>query len=281
MIMQLRWLGVGGIELRAGDQVILIDPYLTRLPLWRMAIGRVRPNRELIVARIPRCDFVLVTHPHVDHLLDVPDVLRNTGALALGSANTCRLLAARGVPARQIREIDVGDRFMLGDFEIEVLPAGHTTFWGWLPFSGPLSPNLHPPLQARDYRMDRCFGFLVIVDGTRLLHCPGTGVPADVLTVKPLGTRARYKALLRQARPRVVIPVHWDDFCRPLSKPVRPTLAPSGQAVPPLKRIDLVQFERMIEQIAPRTQVLIPEMFRTYDLDELASVGPRSAETGS
>jgi L-ascorbate metabolism protein UlaG (beta-lactamase superfamily) len=279
--MHLRWLGVGGIELRAGDQVLLIDPYLTRLPLWRMAIGRVRPNRELIAARIPRCDFVLVTHPHVDHLLDVPDVLRKTGAAALGSANTCRLLAARGVPAHQIHEIDEGDRFMLGDFEIEVLPAGHTTFWGWLPFSGPLPPGPRPPLRARDYRMDRCFGYLVDADGARLLHSPGAGTPADVLTVKPLGTRARYEALLRQARPRVVIPVHWDDFFRPLSKPVRPTLAPSGRAVPPLKRIDLARIERMIEQIAPGTHVVIPEMFRTYDLDELASVGPRSAETGS
>jgi len=279
--MQLRWLGAGGIELRAGDQVLLIDPYVTRLPLWRMAIGRVRPHRDLIAARIPRCDFVLVTHPHVDHLLDVPDVLRNTGALALGSANTCRLLAARGVPAHQIREIDVGDRLALGKFRVEVLPAGHTTFWGWLPFSGPLPAHPRPPRRARDYRMDRCFGYLVDVDGARLLHCPGAGVPADVLTVKPLGTRARYEALLRQARPRVVIPVHWDDFGRPLSKPVRPTLAPSGQAVSPLNRIDLAQFERMIEQFAPGAQVLIPEMFRTYDLDELAYIGSGSAENGS
>jgi L-ascorbate metabolism protein UlaG (beta-lactamase superfamily) len=279
--MQLRWLGVGGIELRAGDQILLIDPYLTRLPLWRLAVGRVRPNRDLIAARIPRCDFVLVTHPHVDHLLDAPDVLRNTGAVALGSANTCQLLGALGVPPEQIREIDVGDRFTLGDFEIEVLPAGHTTFWGWLPFSGPLSSNLHPPLRARDYRMDRCFGYLVDAAGTRLLHCPGTGVPAGVLTVKPLGTRARYKALLRQVRPRVVIPVHWDDFCQSLSKPVRPTLAPSGQVAPPLKRIDLAKFERMVQHIAPETQVLIPEMSRTYDLDELASVGSGSAEIGS
>lgn len=264
--MQLRWLGVGGIELRAEDQVLLIDPYLTRLPLWRMAIGCVRPNRELIAARIARCDFVLVTHPHVDHLLDVPDVLHTTGAVSLGSANTCRLLGALGVPPGQIREIDVGDRLTLGDFRVEVLPAGHTTFWGWLPYNGPLPPDPRPPLRARDYRMDRCFGYLVDADGARLLHCPGTGAPADVLTVKPLGTHARYEALLRQARPRVVIPVHWDDFCRPLSKPVRPTLAPSGQAVPPLKRIDLAQFKRMIQRIAPGTQVLIPKVFRTYNL---------------
>jgi L-ascorbate metabolism protein UlaG (beta-lactamase superfamily) len=271
--LRFRWLGVGGVELSVGDQTLVIDPYLTRVPFWRVAFGRVRPNRELIAEKIPRCDLVLVTHPHVDHLLDVPDVVRNTGAVALGSANTCRLLAVLGVPGAQIREIDVGDQLTLGDFRVDVLPAGHVTFWGWRPFSGPLPPGLRPPLRARDYRMDRCFGFLVDAGGRRLLHCPGTAVPAEVLTVKPLGTCARYESLLRNVRPRIVIPVHWDDFYRPLSKPVRPILAPSGQAVPPLKRIDLAQFERMVEQIAPGTPVLIPEMFHAYDLGELASPG--------
>jgi L-ascorbate metabolism protein UlaG (beta-lactamase superfamily) len=275
--MLFRWLGVGGIELRAGNQVLLIDPYVTRFPLWRMAVGRVRPNRELIAEKIPRCDFVLVTHPHVDHLLDVPDVVRNTGAVALGSANTCRLLAVLGVPAAQIREIDVGDQLTLGNLRVDVLPAGHVKFWGWRPFSGPLPSGLRPPLRARDYRMDRCFGFLADAGGRRLLHCPGTAVPAEVLTVKPLGTRARYESLLRTARPRIVIPVHWDDFCRPLSKPVRPILAPSGQAVPPLRRIDLARFKDVVEQIVPGTLVLIPEMFHAYDLGELASPGTCSS----
>jgi L-ascorbate metabolism protein UlaG (beta-lactamase superfamily) len=269
-LIQLRWLGVAGIELRAADQVLVIDPYLTRVPFWRVVFGRLHPEPALITQYIPRCDFVLVTHSHFDHLMDVPAVVRHTGALALGSSNTCRLLALSGVPAEQIREIDVGDRLVLGDFRVQVFLAEHATFWGWLPFSGPLRPNLRPPLRARDYRMDRCFSFLVQVGGHRLLHCPGPALPADVLLVKPLGTRPRYESLLRGVRPRVVIPVHWDDFGRPLSKLVRPMLAPSGRAIPPLRRIDLAQFERMIERTAPETKVLIPEMFRPYDLDGLA-----------
>ncbi len=50
----------------------------------------------------PRCDFVLVTHAHWDHLMDVPDVVLNTGATALGSANTCQLLALLGVAPEPI-----------------------------------------------------------------------------------------------------------------------------------------------------------------------------------
>lgn len=264
--IRFRWLGAAGIELRVDDEVLVVDPYLSRIPFWRVARGRVRPNREPIAERIPRCDFVLVSHAHYDHLMDVPDVVRNTGATALGSANSCQLLAALGVPAAQIREVGVGDGLNLGSFWIEVLPAEHLTFLGWRPFSGPLPSDLRPPLRARDYRMDGCLGFLINVGGVRLLYCPGPAVPAEVLAVKPLGGRLRYESLLRDVRPKIVIPVHWDDFGRPLSRPMRSMLAPSGRLIPPLKRMDLAQFKRMVEQIDPETRVLIPEMFRTYDL---------------
>lgn len=269
-VVRFRWLGVAGVELSVNDQVLSIDPYLTRLPFWRVAFGRVRPNRELIAEKIQQCDFVLVTHAHFDHLMDVPDVVRNTGAVALGSANTCRLLATLGIPAAQVRSVEVGDQLALGDFRVEVLPAEHVTLSGWSPFSGPLPPSLRPPLRARDYRMDCCFGFLIDVDGYRLLHCPGPAVAAEVLLVKPLGTRAYYESLLRNAQPQVVIPVHWDDFGRSLSRPVRSVAAPSGRVIPPLRRIDLASFKRMVEQIAPEVNVLVPEMFHAYDLGEFS-----------
>jgi L-ascorbate metabolism protein UlaG (beta-lactamase superfamily) len=268
--VRFRWLGVAGIELSVNGQVLLIDPYLTRLPFWRVAFGRARPNRRLIAEHIQHCDFVLVTHAHFDHLMDVPDVVRNTGAIALGSANTCRLLATLGVPSSQICPIEIGDQLALGDFWVEVLPAGHITLSGWLPFSSPLPPNLRPPLRARDYRMDSCFGYLLRAGGVRLLHCPGAAVAAEVLFVKPLGARPAWEALLRGVRPQIVIPVHWDDFGRSLSKPVRSMAVPSGRVIPPLNRIDLPRFKDMVEQIVPEVTVFVPEMLRAYDLGELA-----------
>jgi L-ascorbate metabolism protein UlaG (beta-lactamase superfamily) len=269
-VVQFRWMGVAGIELSVDDQVLLIDPYVTRLPFWRVAFGRVRPNRELITEKIQHCDFVLVTHAHFDHLMDVPDVVRNTGAVALGSANTCHLLATLGVPPAQVRPIEVGDQMALGAFRVEVLPAEHVTFSGWSPFSGPLPLSLRPPLRACDYRVDCCFGFLIDVDGYRLLHCPGPAVAAEVLFVKPLRTRPAWEALLRGVRPQIVVPVHWDDFGRSLSKPVRSMAVPSGRVIPPLRRIDLTRFKDMVEQIVPEVKVLVPEMFHAYDLGELA-----------
>ena len=260
-----RWLGVGGIELRVNDQVLVVDPYFTRVSFWQMWFGRVRPNRELVAEKVRHCDYVLVTHPHCDHLMDVPDVVHNTDAMALGSSNTCQLLAVLGVPEERIREIRVGDKLPLGNFQVEVLPAEHITLWGRPVGSGPLSPNLRPPLRALDYRMDRCFSFLIHVGGRRLLDwCSERVEPvvsADVLFVKPQTPACQ--SLLRVTRPKVIIPMHWDDFFRPLSKPIRPVVTPS------LKRVDMTQFRQMVEQIAPETKMFIPEMFRTYDLNEL------------
>jgi L-ascorbate metabolism protein UlaG (beta-lactamase superfamily) len=263
-----RWLGVAGIELTVEGQTLVIDPFLTRPPVWRIWFGRVEPNRELAAEKIKHCDHILVTHAHFDHVMDVPEVVRTTGALALGSANTCQLLAACGVPEEQIREVGAGDVVELGSFRVDVLPAEHMGIPGFMP--GPLSPHLQPPLRLRDYRMDGCYSFLIEVEGHRLLDwCgvrSGPAPRAEVLFVRPGERRAYYEALLRAVRPQVVIPVHWDDLFRPLSKPARPTLQPPGWTWPPLRRVSLARFRQMVESIAPQVRVLVPDLFEIYDL---------------
>ncbi len=273
--VEFRWLGVAGIELRANGQTLLIDPFLTRFPLWRMWFGRIRPDRKRIAEQISHCDFVLATHTHWDHLMDVPEVMRNTGAMAWGSPHTCRLLAAQAVETGRIREIGAGDKLTLGKFQVEVLPAEHLTLLGLPVLSGPLPPHLQPPLRASDYRMDRCFSFLIHVAGQRLLDwCsvhPGPAAPADVLFARPYQTRPFFESLLRDVRPRLVIPTHWDNFFRPLSKPVRPMFKPPRWAWPPLQRVNLARFKRMVEQITPGVQVFTPKRFQVYDLCQLTN----------
>jgi L-ascorbate metabolism protein UlaG (beta-lactamase superfamily) len=147
-MIEFRWLGTAGIELRENDQVLAVDPYLTRTPVWKTWVGRVQPNRELIAEKIGHCDHILVTHAHWDHILDVPDIVRNTGAMAYGSSNSCRLLAACGVPQEKIQTITVGDELALNGFRVEVLHSEHMRVLGFGPES--LAPDLKPPLRARD-----------------------------------------------------------------------------------------------------------------------------------
>lgn len=268
--LEMRWLGVAGIEIKANEQILVIDPFVTRPPFKRMWWGRVRSDATLATATVPHGDFVLVTYAHWDHVMDVPAVIDQTKATAYGSPNTCQLLAILGVPEEHLHEIKTGDQLTLGTFQVEVFPAEHGLVLGRTFATGSLAPNLLPPLRMRDYRIDACFSFLIKVGGLRFLDWSSKQVDsapsADVLFVKPLQDRAYYEVLLSMVQPRVVIPIHWDDFMRPLSQPIRPMLKPPRLAFPPLARVDLTAFRQLIKRIAPQTQVFLPEIFRLYEL---------------
>ncbi len=266
--IRFRWLGVAGIEVQVRDEILIIDPCLTRPAMRQVWFGRVHPDQELIAQQIQRCDYVLVTHAHWDHVMDVPDVVRNTGAVALGSPNTCQLLAACGVPKDQICEIVSRDQVRLGSFSVEILSAEHLKLPGFAP--GSLPDKLEPPLRLRNYRMDTCLSFLIEVDDLRLLDWSSIGQEptpaADVLFVRLYEKQATYQALLHAVQPRLVIPVHWDDLFRPASKPTRPCFKPPSWTFPPLQRMDPARFKSTIEGMKPDVGVLIPEIFRVYSI---------------
>lgn len=270
---KMRWLGVAGIELRINGQILVIDPFVTRPPMRRMWWGRVRSDTELAAKRVPQADFVLVTHAHWDHVMDVPAVIDKTGATAYGSPNTCQLLSILGVTEKHLHEIKVEDQLALGRFQVEIITAEHGLALGRHFATGSLAPNLHPPLRIRDYRMDTCFSFLIEVDGLRFLDWSSERVDAaplaDVLFVKPQREQAYYEALLKLVRPRVIIPIHWDNFMRPLSQPLRPSIKPPRLAFPPFERTNLTAFSQMIQRIAPEIRVFLPEIFQLHERSKL------------
>src|SRR5690348_9112515 len=142
---QIRWLGVAGIELRVNGQILVIDPFVTRPPFIRIWWGRVHSDAELAAKTVPQADFVLVTHAHWDHVMDVPAVIEKTGATAYGSPNTCQLLSILGVAEEQIHEIKVEDQLTLGKFRVQIFSAEHGLVLGRPFATGSIAPNLQPP----------------------------------------------------------------------------------------------------------------------------------------
>lgn len=269
--VKFRWLGVAGLEFEADGQALLIDPFVSRPPLMRVLFGRADPDAALVARHLPRADSVLVTHPHWDHLMDVPAVVRQTRAVAYGSPDTCKLLRALGVPEQRIRPLRARDRQQLGAFTVDIYPAEHLRILGRPVLVGPVSDTPRLPLRLRDYRMDADFSFLIEASELRLLDWSSEtaeGAPqADILFVKPFaGERPPYAELLQAVRPRLVVPIHWDDFFQPLSRPLRASFGPPVWAWPPLRRVDLTAFRRATERIAPGIRVFVPEIFHRYEL---------------
>ncbi len=257
MSLRFRWLGVAGVDIRAGSQVLAIDPFFTRPGLVQM-IRPVQPNLALAAEMLPACNLVLVTHPHYDHLMDVPAVLQHTGAVAYGSANTCQLLSLCGVPLAQVKHVQVGDEFLSGAFRVEVVRGQHSPLpIGWL-VNGDVRPGLHPPLHVWDYRMDVCLGYRITVMGCRLLICAAEPQPAEVLFAVAQESSTYYRKLISGVRPNTFVPIHWDNFARTINKPIRRISRPG--------RLPLWQVSRLARQLMPRLSVIIPEIFREYTL---------------
>lgn len=120
-----RWLGVAGVEITDGEFTVVVDPSFTR-PWFGMFLWlRARPKPELVRKYVPKADAILVTHGHYDHLLDVPDAARFTGARVYGSSNIVRICRAAGVPASQLEEVSPGEDFINGAVHVDVTTSQH------------------------------------------------------------------------------------------------------------------------------------------------------------
>lgn len=267
--VRIQWLGVAGFQIRTETTTLLIDPYFTRLPFRKMWVGKVQPDLQVVHPDSYPADAILVSHSHVDHLLDVPAFARAYGEPVYGSANTAQLLALLDVPAEQIQQTSAGSSFCVGDIAIWVHPATHIRTPGFLP--GTLPPDLHPPLRSRQYVMDEVFAFQMDTHGMHLLTDPGQPLPnispVDVLFLYPFHPPALLAQILESTRPARILPSHWDDFWRPLSRPLKPMIQPPHHEWPPIGRADLEKFTRRVKSLSPGTEVIRLDWFEEVEIN--------------
>ncbi|MCS6906283.1 MAG: MBL fold metallo-hydrolase [Anaerolineales bacterium] len=265
-----QWLGVGGVRLRWRGKVLLIDPFVTRPSLTEVLFRPLVPNAELLRQRLPCADAVLITHAHYDHLMDVPEVVRQTGASAYGSKNAVTLLRAAGVPREKCFLVQSRDRLEIGPFRIEVIEGKHL----WLPFfsSKELPETASPPRRVWQYCMDQCFSFLIETDPSFLIwhsiEARGAA-PAQVLVLDSEIPLPAFAELADLVKPRLVIPIHWDDFFLPLSTPIKPFFRPPERGALRLRRLDIVDFARKLRELIPSGEVLVPQRFEEVNISRI------------
>ncbi len=120
------WLLQSGIAVKAHDgTVILIDPYLSDACLASHGLVRGAPS-PLDAAEV-RCDAVLATHQHADHVdADAVAVLvRDPDAVFIGPPGACAKARSHGVPESKLRAVRAGDRVTLGELAVRMVAAHH------------------------------------------------------------------------------------------------------------------------------------------------------------
>lgn len=284
VMIKLTYLGVAGWRFRAGDSSLLIDPYFTRLSMLQVLFGHAVPDAQAIAKYTPAAQWILVSHAHYDHLMDVPEAARLAGAQVMASSQSVHLMDILGIDEPHRTCIYPGDMLQCGEFRVEVYESQHRKILGGIPYVGPLAEGLAPPLRARDYRMDRQLSFRITTRDLRVLVASGIEaepqVKADVLIVGADAARRQLRTLLDATRPRLVLPNHWDDVFRPLSQPLRPMRVPPSSYIPTLRRISLEAFARRVCDLSPKTAVFIPRISWETDIETFTVCPDRGSEGG-
>ncbi len=86
----LTWLGHATIQMTLPDErVILIDPWLNDNPSC--------PDAH---KKVPRCDFIALTHGHFDHIGDVARLIDEHNPHVVGTVELCTVLGMKSPKAR-------------------------------------------------------------------------------------------------------------------------------------------------------------------------------------
>jgi len=198
----ITWFGHSTFRLTLPDgRVIFIDPWLAENPACPAALKLV-----------PRCDMILMTHGHFDHVGDVPALVKRHDPVVFGNYDLCSVMQ-KMIGAGRFEGMNTGGTMAIDGVTITLTKAFH-------------SSGVETPTGLMYGGMPN--GFVVHVDDlATLYHAGDTDVFGDMTLIAklfapkvcllPIGDRftmgAKGAALAAQMlQPTAIIPAHYKTF---------------------------------------------------------------------
>jgi L-ascorbate metabolism protein UlaG (beta-lactamase superfamily) len=217
--IELLWLGHATFRITSvAGKVIVIDPFLKNNPKT--------PAKYKDLSALGKVDLILITHGHQDHIGDLPELARLTGAPVLGVHELILNLVSLGLidGGKAIPMNKGGTASPLGPgIKIHVVPAEHSS---GLDLNA-LKPEMSKPV--RWLEGGEAVGFVIeFENGFRLYDTGDTDVFGDMklihdfykpdLAIAEIGgwfgmdpEHAAY-AMRELVKPKMVIPQHYGTF---------------------------------------------------------------------
>jgi L-ascorbate metabolism protein UlaG (beta-lactamase superfamily) len=243
--VKVTFLGTSTLLFDDGETQIMIDGFFTRPALLRVARGNLETDTKAVDAalkraKVERLKALFVAHSHYDHAFDAAYVAKQTKAKLHGSASTLNIGRGGNVPEDQLVLFKPGKDVTIGRFIVTVLEGKHSP-----PMKGinddlgqTIDKPLKQPASSRDYKEGGSFDFLIKHGENSALVQPSANfvegaldkVRANVyfLGTATLGQQTKklqdaiYEQTVKKVKPQLVIPIHWDNFFKPLSENLEP-----------------------------------------------------------
>ncbi|WP_175942201.1 MBL fold metallo-hydrolase [Caballeronia sp. BCC1704] len=235
------YLGTTTLLFDDGTTQILVDAFLSRLPITKVRFARIKTDRKEVIrilkeVRADRVKGIFVTHSHYDHAFDAGVIAQWTKAPLYGTESTRYIGLGAKLRDDQIKLFAPRQPVKLGEFEVTPIPSKHSPPFPFVNdnLGEKICAPLPQPQRERAYVEGGTYNLLITHRGHRILVVPSANyergalhcVHAEVvfLSIGAIGTRSidyhqrYYDNVIGCTRPSLVIPVHWDNFFVPLSK---------------------------------------------------------------
>jgi L-ascorbate metabolism protein UlaG (beta-lactamase superfamily) len=239
--LTVTWAGVTTLLIDDGKSALMTDGFFSRPPLLEIVLRALSPSAPRIdgcLARlkVDRLEAVLPVHTHFDHAMDSAVVAERTGARVVGGTSAAQIGRGHGLPEDRLVVVTPGQPKTLGAYDVTLIAAEHCP-----PdrFPGVISEPVAPPVKASAYKCGEAWSTLVhhrptdrrllIVGSAGFVRGALAGQRAEVvyLGIGQLGLQPErylvdyWTETIRTVGARRVVLIHWDDFFRPLHKPLR------------------------------------------------------------
>lgn len=226
-----------------GENQILIDGMVTRPSLFKVLTSKLETDKSLVDHILKRENIkqlraIFVSHSHYDHALDISYIANKTKAKIYGSRSTINIGRGGNVPEDNLSAINSYDQITVGKFTVTVLPSIHSKPTIFNNDIGVVIESpLRQPAKMREYTEGGSFDFLIQYKDKKILIRPSFNyiegalddIRADVLFlgIGGLGKadtatkRKFYEEIVEKVEPKLIVPIHWDNFFLSLDKPLR------------------------------------------------------------